>query len=159
MLPIGFAILPSTQTEQEPAQSPQLSGEVETGIGPLGLPQMDAFLDAVTRSRRMPRRSARAARDQGVPISMVQEKINTPYHGKDGSANTASGQTSAFPAALSELHRPSNVWVSGYGAHGTAESEFGAGKQSQSFSNCGLAAGLSFSPGTGKAKGDCGFME
>ena len=148
VLPIGFAILAATQTPEELAASlEQLSGEVTTGLAPLGFDSMDAFLDVVVASGHRPRAGVMAPRDVGVPVGMVPDKINAPYTGKYGSAEPEPTQSPlAYPAAIAELSRPWDVWASGYGAHSVVEGDALLGQRQRTSTNRGLAAGLNFAP-------------
>ena len=147
VLPVSFAILAATQAPDELARSlAQLSGEVSTGIAPMGFQSMNAFLDSVTRSGRQPRGQALTPRDAGVPIGLVQEKIHSAYAGKYGTAaSDPVAQPFAYSPALVGLARPWAVWASGYGTRSVTDGNAGLGQQERTSDNRGLAVGLNFS--------------
>lgn len=148
VLPIGLGILAATQTPDELAASlAQLAGEGSTGVGPMGLQSMDAFLDTVMRSADLPRGQTMAPRDEGVPIGLVPEKINDVYTGKyDGQDPDAGNQPLAYPAALAMQQRNWDVWAAGYGARNQTDGDADLGWQGRTSATKGLAAGLNFAP-------------
>lgn len=152
VLPIGFAILAATQAPEELALTlAQLSGEVATGVAPMGMQSMNAFLDAVVGSGHKPRIQVMAPRDQGVPVGLVREKINGAYTGKYGSVEPdAHEQPLSYPTALTEQSRPWDIWASGYGSRNVTDGDSGRGLQERTSENRGFAGGLNFSPSAGK---------
>ncbi|MFN3972746.1 MAG: ice-binding family protein [Gemmobacter sp.] len=150
VLPIGFAILAATQTPQELAASlAQMSGEVGTGIAPMGLQSMDAFLDVVMANGRVPRLPAMAPRDAGILPGMVAEKIHTPYDGKYGT----SGPALAYPAAVVEARRDWAVWAAAYGSRAVTDGDAAQGWQERTVQNRGLAVGLTHALGEASTVG------
>lgn len=148
-LPIGLAILAATQTPAELAASlSQLTGEVSTGVAPMGMQAMDGFLDIVMRSGRTSRTPVAAPRDEGVPFGMVREKINEVYTGKYGSDPDDGGETLSYPDNLTPS-RVWDVWASGYGSRSTSEGDPGLGHHGRTATTKGLAAGLNVAPGDG----------
>ncbi len=148
VLPIGFAILAATQEPGELALSlAQNSGQVSTGIAPMGMQSMNAFLDTVLNSGHKPRIQALPPRDQGVQVGMVREEVNVIYEGKYGPVEPAEGQLSfAASTTLVERSNPWDVWASGYGSHSETDGNASLGHQKRTSENRGLAAGLNFSP-------------
>lgn len=142
VLPIGFAILAATQTPEELAASlAQMSGEVSTGVAPMSMQSMDAFLDTVMRSGRNPRLPGAAP----LPTLVVQDS-NIPLS-KYGSKETVTGeQTLAYAEPAAVRARPWDVWVSGYGSRNVIDGDAGIGWHELSSNNRGIAAGLNFSP-------------
>ena len=145
VLPLSFAILPATQTPEQLAQSlAQLSGEVASGVAPMGLRSMDAFLDTVTRSTLAPRLQLVAPRDEGIPVGRVPDRSND-YEAKYDPTPVApalSFQTAMLPPTQSW-----NIWVAGYGGRSIAEGSQAAGTHQITMDTAGLAFGLDFFPG------------
>ena len=148
VLPIEFAILAATLTPAELAASlAQLSGEVSSGVAPMGLQALDAFLDTVMRSGHNPRMQVSAPRDQGVPVGLVRDRSKEVFNGKYGVTEPFPSQQApnyAAPAAMQE--RNWAVWASGYGSRNVIDGDVGRGWQERSSNNRGVAAGLNFSP-------------
>lgn len=151
VLPIEFAILAATQSPAELAVSlAQLSGEVSTGVAPMGLQAMDAFLDTVMRSGRTERAQIMAPRDEGVPVGLVRDEAYTGKYGsgKYGSAHISSRSESSgqhaltFAAPAHTETRMWDIWVAGYGSRNTTDGDAGLGYHERSSDNQGIAAGL-----------------
>ncbi len=148
VLPTGLAILAATQTPEELAANLSgLAGEGSTGVGPMGLQSVDAFLDTVIRSGDTPRGQTMAPRREGVPVGLVPEKINGTYTGKYGRQDPEAGhQPPAHPPALAPQSRNWDVWAAGYGARNTTDGDAAMGAQERTSATKGLAAGLNFAP-------------
>lgn len=154
VLPIEFAILAATQSPTELAASlAQLSGEVSSGVAPMGLQAMDAFLDTVMRSGRTERAYIIAPSDENVPIGMVRDREDEAFAGKYGAGKYGSAQTSSrgdgsddpalsFPALALAQPRLWDVWVAGYGSRRIIEGDADLGYHELSADNRGIAAGL-----------------
>lgn len=145
VLPIGLAILPATLTPAELAVSlAQLTGEVSTGVAPMGFQAMSGFMDTVVRSGRKLRLPAAAPRDTGVPVGLVLDKINTPYSGKYGSEPESGLQVLAYPATVAQPSRDWDIWASGYGTSSVVEADADLGFQERIYDDKGFAAGLNY---------------
>lgn len=158
VLPIEFAILAATQSPVELAASlAQLSGEVSSGVAPMGLQATDAFLDTVMRSGRTERAQMMAPHDQGVPIGLVRDEAYTGKYssGKYDSAQLSSrGATSndhrlSFADAAQAQTRPWDIWIAGYGSRSTTDGDTGLGYHELSSDNRGIAAGLNLALNAG----------
>ena len=148
-LPIDFAILAAILTPDELAVGlGQLSGEVSTGIVPMGMQSMNAFLDVVIGSWQRTVAAPPPARDEGVPYGMVSDKINAPYsnkivHGDLDAAVTAAPVTTV-PALSSELVTPLSLWASLYGSRYETDGDSSQGWHDRTSQNRGIAAGLNY---------------
>lgn len=147
-LPIGLAILAATMTPAElAAVLAQLSGEVSTGVAPMGMQSMDAFLDTVLNSGRNPRvQRVVPPRDHGAPIGMVQD--DNIITGKYGSAAPPSrAQTLAFS---SDLIQPDSgdwdIWLSGYGSRNLTYGNASLGHHERTSVTRGIATGVNYAP-------------
>lgn len=148
VLPIEIAILAAVQTPDELAASlSQLVGEVSTGVAPMGLQSMDAFLDTVIRSSRNPRTQVAPKRDQEVPIGLVPDRTNEVSTAKyDRPEAVVATQTLAYAAPVAVPAQPWDVWFAGYGSRHVTDSDADRSWQELSANNSGIAAGLNFSP-------------
>lgn len=145
VLPIGIAILAATQTPDELAASlSQMTGEVATGIAPMGIQSMNAFLDTVIRPQ--PSRPATPPRDQGLPMGMVRDDINHPYSAKYGTQE-------APPAPAAPKATAWDVWASGYGAHHVTSGDSILGSHERISDSKGLAVGVNMTPSFGNTIG------
>lgn len=148
-LPINFALLSAIQTPEELAASlDQLSGEVSTGIAPMGTQSMNAFLDVVIASWQRPIMVPAPARDEGVPYGMVSDKINAPYgnkivHGESDVVSATAPITTA-PTLSSEQVAPLGVWASLYGSRSETDGDSSQGWHNRTSQNRGIAAGLNY---------------
>ena len=144
-LPLGFAIIAATQTPGELAISlAQLSGEVSTGVAPVGMQAMDDFLDTVIRSGRTPRVVPQPSRDEGIPVGMVREKINEPYSGKYDSEPASVVEPLSYPGPSLQANNW-DMWVSGYGSRNVTEGDARLGSHERTSNNRAIAGGLNFS--------------
>jgi len=151
VLPLSFAILPATQTSEQLAQSlAQLSGEVSSGVAPMGLRSMDAFLDTVTRSTLAPRLQLAAPRDEGIPVGRVPDRSND-YQAKYDATPVAPDLT--FQTAMLPPTQSWNIWAAGYGGRSIAEGSQAAGTHQSTMDTTGLAFGLDFFPGSNSTFG------
>ena len=148
VLPIEIAILAAIQTPDELAESlSQLLGEVSTGVAPMGMQSMDAFLDTVIKSGRNPRTQIAPPRDQEVPIGLVPDRTNEVSTAKyDLPEAVVAKQTLAYAAPAAVQARPWDIWFSGYGSRHVIDSDADRGWHELSSNNSGIAAGLNFSP-------------
>jgi uncharacterized protein YhjY with autotransporter beta-barrel domain len=148
VLPIEIAILAAIQTPDELAASlSQLLGEVSTGVAPMGMQSMDAFLDTVIRSGRNPRTQIAPPRDQEVPIGLVPDRTNEVSNAKyDLPEAVVAKQTLAYAAPAAVQARPWDIWFSGYGSRHVIDSDADRGWHELNSNNSGIAAGLNFSP-------------
>ncbi|WP_322894266.1 MULTISPECIES: ice-binding family protein [unclassified Yoonia] len=147
VLPIGLAIIAATQTPEELAISlSQLSGEVSTGLAPMGLQSMGGFLDVVMGRGQRPSVQTIAPRDEGVPAGMVPDKINAPYlPGKFNAADTSvTPQPMAFSAMLAEQTTPWNVWAAAYGSRNIIDGDSGLGVRERTSDTRGIAVGMNY---------------
>ncbi|TGD63645.1 DUF3494 domain-containing protein [Tabrizicola sp. WMC-M-20] len=146
-LPLGFAILAATQTPAELAISlSQLSGQVSTGVAPMGIQATDYFLDALLRSGRTSYSTPKPLRNDGVPVGLVREKINTAYTGKYG-LDPTSGAATLYDADSMAAPSPDwTMWVSGYGSRSTTDGDLSLGHAARTTTNKGVAVGLNFAP-------------
>ena len=145
-LPIGLAILAATQTPAELSASlTQLTGEVSTGVAPMGMQAMTAFLDAVMRYGRRPPIPTAAPRDEGVPVGLVRDKINEVYTGKYGSEPSDGGYVLSYSASLTQPSRDWAIWASGYGSSDVTDGDADLGWQERTSTNRGVAVGLNYS--------------
>ncbi len=155
VLPIEFAILAAAQSPAELAETlAQLSGEVATGVAPMGLQAMDAFLDTVLRSGGAGFTSVTGATAQDAPIGMVSndETFAGKYGGsKYDSARIASrgdaasdGMALSFAAGQPVETLAWDVWMAGYGSRNTTDGDDARGYHERSSENRGLAAGLNY---------------
>jgi uncharacterized protein YhjY with autotransporter beta-barrel domain len=150
-LPLGLAILPATQTNDELAESlGQLSGEVATGVAPMGLRSMNAFLDTVLGPTKLqfgigtPPIASAVPDETDIPVGLVPNR-DIPYTGKYDPPVAA--VTSVPPAAIVVSATPVwNVWAAGYGARSTTEGDPAVGSHELSTSTTGLAVGLEYAP-------------
>lgn len=155
LLPIEFAILAAAQSPAELAETlAQLSGEVTTGVAPMGLQAMDAFLDTVMRSGSTGFTQKIAPTGQDAPIGMVRE--DQTFAGKYDSGKyvparpasrgdaAADGTALSFAAALPMETRLWDVWLAGYGARNTTDGDAARGYHERRSDNRGLAAGLNY---------------
>ena len=148
-LPINFALLSAIQTPEELAASlDQLSGEVSTGIAPMGTQAMNTFLDVVIASWQRPIIVPAPARDEGVPYGMVSDKINAPYGNKivhgDSDVGSATAPMTAAPTLSSEQATRLSVWTSLYGSSSETDGDSSQGWHDRTSQNRGIAAGLNF---------------
>ena len=149
-LPVGFLVLAATQTPDELAASlAQLSGETVTALDTLAMQPMDGFLDSVLLSGRRQMSRSQAARDVGVPVGMVPDKINAPYTGKYGSGGDAA-LSYALPPVVEQNF---SVWVAGYGSRSVVDGDTAIGAHDLTVTDRGLAAGLNYTPGDGVGLG------
>lgn len=159
VLPIEFAILAATLSPAELAVSlAQLSGEVSTGVAPMGLQSMDTFLDTVLRSGRTSQAQIMAPQEQGVPVGMVKDRSDEAFTGKYGTGkyevqtstrgSLSDDGTLSFAAAAPMQARPWDMWVAGYGARSSTDADTIFGYHARTSDNRGLAAGLNFAPNT-----------
>lgn len=148
VLPIEIAILAAIQTPDELAASlSQLLGEVSTGVAPMGMQSMDAFLDTVIRSGRNPRTQIAPPRYQEVPIGLVPDRTNEVSTVKyDLPEAVTAKQTLAYAAPAAVQARPWDIWFSGYGSRHAIDGDADRGWHELSSNNSGIAAGLNFSP-------------
>jgi len=146
VLPLGFAILAVTMGPEELSASlAQMSGEVSTGVAPMGMQAMDAFLDTVLRSGPKSRAQVTAPVVQQVPLGVVRE--DAFYTGKHGSNKSAPvGQTVAPVASAVRQPRNWDIWASGYGSRNVTSANARFGHQERTSNNRGLAAGVNFLP-------------
>lgn len=155
VLPIEFAILAATQSPTELASSlSQLSGEVATGVAPMGLQAMDAFLDTALRSGRTGFIKMTPATELDAPIGLVGN--DEAYAGKYGGSKydtarlasrgdaASEGMALSFAAAQPMETRPWDIWAAGYGSRNTTDGDSGRGYHDRSSDNRGLAAGLNY---------------
>ena len=151
LLPIGLAIIAATQTPDELAVSlAQLSGEVATGVAPMGLQMMDDFLKTITSRGEKPILQTIAPRDEGVPPGMVLDKVNAPYLGGKGTAAPVdTPQPMAFSTMLAEQAQPFNVWASVYGSKNVTDGDTGLGVRERTTDTSGVAVGLNYALGSG----------
>ncbi|MDO8303272.1 MAG: ice-binding family protein, partial [Sedimentisphaerales bacterium] len=151
VLPLGFAIIAATQTPEQIAESlSQLSGEVSTGLAPMGFQSMDTFLDIVSRPNRGPRLQLVAPKDQGVPVGLVPAR-DQAYKGKYDTAPQTpelTHQAIILPPAQSW-----NIWMSGYGARSFTAGLEGTGTHDSTSDTSGLAFGLDYLPGSNSTFG------
>lgn len=148
-LPINFALLLAILTPEELAASlDQLSGDVSTGIAPMGRQSMNSFLDVVIGSWQRPLIVPAPARDEGVPYGMVSEKIDTPYGNKlvqgDSDTAVAPAPVTASLALLPEQASPLSVWASLYGSSSETDGDSSQGWQDRTSQSRGIAAGLNY---------------
>lgn len=155
VLPIEFAILAATQSPAELAVTlSQLSGEVSTGVAPMGLQSMDAFLDTVLRSGRTTQAQIITSQEPGVPVGMVQDRSDEAFTGKYGNGKY-DAQTStrgslsddgsiSFAAVAPMQARHWDIWIAGYGASSDVDANTARGYHARTSDNRGLAAGLNF---------------
>jgi uncharacterized protein YhjY with autotransporter beta-barrel domain len=155
VLPIEIAILAATQSREELATSlAQLSGEVSTGVAPMGMQSMDAFLDTVMTSGSNSRLQVSAPPVQGVPIGMVPDRTNEVSTAKyDLPEAVMAKQSLAYAAPEAVQARPWDIWFSGYGSRNAIDGDASRGLQKISSNNSGIAAGLNFSPNSGSDLG------
>lgn len=157
VLPIEFAILAATQSPAEMAATlSQLSGEVSTGVAPMGLHAMDTFLDTVMRSGRTGFASEIVPVVRGGPVGVVPDRSNEAFGGKYGSGKYDSaprasrGDAASEEATLSYAATPAtqtrgwDIWVAGYGSRNTVDGDATRGYHERSSENRGLAAGLNY---------------
>ena len=142
-LPLSIGILIATQSADELAETlGHLSGREATGMAPAIMQSMDSFLDTAIRSISMPLALPGGARNDGVPVGLVREKINTAYTGKyDAPAEEASFIDD--PSTVGDWA----VWAAAYGGNSVTDGDEGVGSADLSISNRGLAAGLNYSMG------------
>ena len=142
-LPLSIGILIATQSADELAETlGYLSGREATGMAPAIMQSMDSFLDTAIRSISMPLALPGGARNDGVPVGLVREKINTAYTGKyDAPAEEASFIDD--PSTVGDWA----VWAAAYGGNSVTDGDEGVGSADLSISNRGLAAGLNYSMG------------
>ncbi|MFN3662260.1 ice-binding family protein [Yoonia sp.] len=148
-LPITFTILTAIQSPEELATSlDQLSGEVSTGIAPMGTQSMNAFLDVVIGSWQRPIAVPAPARDEGVPYGMVSDKINAPYGNKlvhgDSDVVVATGPATTSLAPSPELATQSSVYASLYGSSNETDGDSSQGWHDRTSQNRGIATGLNY---------------
>ena len=155
VLPIEFAILAATQSSSElSANLAQLSGEVATGVAPMGLQAMDAFLDRTMRSGRTGFTQMKAATELNAPIGLVRD--DAAYAGKYGSSKydtariasrgdaASEGMALSFAAAPLMETRAWDIWAAGYGSRNMTDGDAARGYHKRSSDNRGLAAGLNY---------------
>lgn len=156
VLPAGFAILAATQTGDELAATlSQLSGDAGTGVTPMVMQSMDDFLDAamqqasrldaVMQQAGGPTSPAGAPND-GVPLGLVREKINTVYSGKYGSGEPEIAAPAIASAPVMTPAPEWNAWVAGYGSQSVTDADASVGANEVTTNNRGIAAGLLYSP-------------
>lgn len=148
VLPVEFAILAATQTPAELAASlSQLSGEVSTGVAPMGLQSMDAFLDTVMRSGRNSPMQAVTPRDKDVPVGLVRDRSKEVFNGKYGVKEPFPGEQTLTYAAPAAMQEPNwDMWASAYGSRNIVDGDISRDLQERSSNNRGIAAGLNVSP-------------
>lgn len=148
VLPLGIAILAATMTPTELAAAlAQLAGEVSTGVAPMGMQSMDAFLDTVLSSGRTPRvQRIGAPRDQRAPIGIVQDDII--FTGKYGSPVPAPAAPAlTFSGDLTEPDSGGwDIWLSGYGSRNLTYGDASLGHHERTAVTSGIAAGVNYSP-------------
>jgi uncharacterized protein with beta-barrel porin domain len=155
VLPIEFAILAAAQSPADLADTlAQLSGEVATGVAPMGLQAMDAFLDKVMRSGNTWSTPMIGATGQDAPIGMVLN--DEAFAGKYGSGKNeparigSRGEAASEGVALSFAAAPPmetrlwDVWLAGYGSRNTTDGDAARGYHERSSDNRGLAVGLNY---------------
>jgi len=150
-LPDSFAILAATQTPEQLAITlDQLRGEVASGVAPMGLRSMDAFLDTVTRSTLAPRLQLAAPRDEAIPVGRVPDRSND-YEAKYDATPVAPDLT--FQTTMLPPTQSWNIWAAGYGGRSIAEGSQAAGTHQSTTDTAGLAFGLDFFPGSNSTFG------
>ena len=142
----GLALLAATQpTDAFAAILAQVAGEVSTGVAPMVMQSMDAFLDTVARSGRTSRGPVAAPQVQAVPVGVVRE--DAYYPGKFGSKlSTPHAQTQVPAPSVAPDLRNWEVWASGYGSRNVTDGDAMLGHQKRTSQNKGIAAGVNFLP-------------
>jgi len=131
--------------EEFSASLAQIAGQVSSGVAPMGMQAMDAFLDTVLRSGPKSRAQVTAPVVQQVPLGVVRE--DAFYTGKHGSSKSAPvGQTVAPVASVVRQPRNWDIWASGYGSRNVTSANARFGHQERTSNNRGLAAGVNFLP-------------
>lgn len=146
VLPLGFAILAVTMGPEELSASlAQMTGEVSTGVAPVGMQSMDAFLDTVLRSGPKSRALVSAPPAQAPPLGVVRE--DAFYTGKHGS-KTSSPILQPLSPEAGKVSQPRNwdIWVSGYGSRNVTSGNARFGHHERRSNNRGVAAGVNFLP-------------
>lgn len=146
VLPLGFAILAVTMELEEFSQSlAQMTGEVSTGVAPMGMQSMGAFLDSVLRSGPISRDRIAAPQAQELPLGVVRE--DAFYISKHGLNKSAPVQHILAPVApVAAQPRNWDIWASGYGSRNVTSGNARFGHHERTSNTRGVAAGVNFLP-------------
>ncbi|MFZ3584966.1 ice-binding family protein [Loktanella sp. DJP18] len=160
VLPVGIAILPATQGLDELSVSlGQLTGEVSTGIVPIGLQSINTFIDTVMQQTTTTGRGGTippltpgvpaqpiAPKSPQLPVGQVPNRSAEDQLLKYGPAPVLAAPAPIMPEDVPTLAATWDIWASAYGARREIDGDVAIGSHDLTLDTKGLAFGVNVSP-------------